>query len=352
LANHLARLTGVNAADPARLEELGLAPPMFTTELSLRGEDNPLRLVGGRPQGSEAGYVQIAGDSQVFVLESAPFEMAFGLGSALFDLPRLDLALSELTRLELQTPGYAASFEREGEAWILADPELDLPVSALTVNAAAGELATWAAADYAGEKAETGLDRAPWTAVAAYEGGARKLSVGGRSALVRGRYVRLNGAETPLVMRQSDVDLVFPPLRDLFDRRLAPLDAADVTRLEVAVGGAETSLTRAKEGWAWAGAPVSEETAAALLEAAAAWQANGVTLQPPSIENYPARITAQSAGGAERVIELSAPMDDVRFTRVNGGPPAYLVLEDAFQALLAALPRGPEPADTPEESNP
>ena len=252
LLNKFANLSATDIEDPAKKAEFGLDDPQYRAEVAVDGADAPVVLVGARPEAGGPGYVQLA-DSEsglIYKVDQFGFDQLFPKGTQLFDLPSLNLNTTEMARITYSTPETEVVLENTDDGWNVAQPAAAIPELEAKLSSIASALAMWRADDYAGNGVDAGLENPAYLVEFTTKDGAQhSLAIGNEAAHSDGRYTRLDGGSEVLVTKALDMDKIFVAPKDLYDRGLFDVLAADVNAVQVSRGEEEYQLARAETGW-------------------------------------------------------------------------------------------------------
>ncbi len=345
LLTALSSLTASDIVDPAKKEEWGLANPAFKLSVGLieEAKDKEVVINGARPDASEDGYVQVAGDADgiVYKLAKYRFEQIFPNGAALFELPSLALDKEAVQRTAVQAEDNFV-LVKDGTEWKVEEPYADLGTDETTLNAVVNALADWKAADYAGAEADAGLDNPT-----------RRVNVTLRSGethtLVLGKdvpgydevYVRIDDNPAVLAMKRSDVERIFVAPEDLYNRVLLDVTAEEVQSISVERADDAFEVARKDDGWTLtvgdAAFPAKGEAVDELAEMLANLQASDILFGQTQLAE-PARATVRFTleDGAQHVLEIGPEQEDASPVTLSGKANVFEVAKLDADALLPA----------------
>jgi hypothetical protein len=253
LLRKLDSLTSNGIVDPSKKAEWGLDPAGFSCVVSFKEEKPEVTIEGGRPESDGDGYVRVATNTEdiVYKLSKYSFNQLWPKGADFFDLPKLQLDAATLDRIEVKEPEGKIVLARKDSAWTVVEPVADLAVQNSTLDTVGRTLAAWKAEDYADSPGGCELD-APQRTVTfkTASGESHTVVVGGKSKYFDGAYARLDGKPEVLAMGKMDVDKVFVPPKNLFDRRLFDFGEEDITSVQVRRKD-DTFLVERKDDNAW-----------------------------------------------------------------------------------------------------
>jgi len=365
LAGAFAPLTSTDIVDPDKLAEWGLENPAFRCVIDVDEKDEDVIIEGGRPDPDGDGYVRVASadSSVVFKLPKWTFEKVFPKGRDIVNLPALSVDKATMTQINLVQPEGTVSLVKTGDEWTISSPSADLKPQTSAITSIANALAAWQPADYADGAEGKGLD-APERTVSfmTASGESHTIAAGSDAAGIAGRYARLDGDGTVLVMSKSDVDRVFVAPSDLYQHAVLDIDDEAIARINVS--RAQDGFTIAKEGDAWTvtvdgqTSPAKADPADDLATAVAEFQIASINFGQADLPT-PAETTVQVVmdDGSEHVLRFGAEQDGKYPVAVSGKAQTFMaealdVLElTPSSASLMEEPEAPaepvEPALTP-----
>ncbi|MBN2308686.1 MAG: DUF4340 domain-containing protein [Candidatus Hydrogenedentes bacterium] len=351
-------LNATTIVDPAKKAEWGLDTPAFGATITIEGQDEPVVLEGGRPTGSDDGYVRVAGAAAdvVYKLSKWQFERVFPKGQDLFQLAGLAVDKQKVDRVELVQPeGNIVLVKGEG-GWTVQEPAVALDVQRNTLDTIANTLAAWQPADYADSAGQTGLDAS--TRRVTFTAGpdeSHTVVFGADSKGIDGVYARLDGSEAVLVMSRSDVDRVLVAPKDLYERTLLDLIEDDVQTVTVARAEDGFQLSRAEGGWKLAVAgeefDADEDAAEAVAQALADLQASDIRFGTADLGADAAMtLTCVALDGTESVFRFGEEAEGVRPLVLSGKDVVFEVASADVAAVAPASEslKKPEPEPEPE----
>lgn len=164
---------------------------------------------------------------------------------------------------------------------------------------------------------------------------------GGRPESSADGYVRLAGAEEPVIYKVSSYNFgkVFPKGSDLFDLQSLSLDKEKVTRIEMELPEAKVVL--AKEAGSWtvlepaADLDVNTTTISTLAGALAGWKASDYT-DSASLGTPVRKVTFTMEDGQAHVLEIGGPSKSIdgNYARLDGGAIVAMTKGDVGKVLV------------------
>ena len=364
LLNKLANLSATDIEDPAKKTEFGLDDPKYRAEVTVEGQEEPVVLVGARPEAGGPGYVQLANAESglIYKVDQYGFDQLFPKGTQLFDLPSLNLNTTDLARITYSTPTTEVVLENTEDGWNVAQPAAAIPELEAKLSSIASALAVWRADDYAGEGVDAGLENPAYTVNFTTKAGEEHtLVVGNEAAHSDGRYTRLDGGEEILVTKALDMDKIFVEPKELYDRGLFDVMAADVNSVQVSRGEEEYALTRTDEGWNLAAGgderPIDAAAVEDMMTALAGLQADDLQFGDAFVlGGVMGSLQFTTEDGAEHQMTAYIAQDDLHPVSVAGKDDVrYLVTSDALESAMPPaetliVEAEPTPApETPED---
>ena len=252
LLSKISNLSATDVVDPEKKDEWKLDPPIYEIRVQLEGETDEIVLEGGRPRVNTNGYMRLAEstDNIVYRVNRYGFEQLFPKGTALFDLPELSFDLEDIERIEYHDAGVMVVLGKKDGDWIVTEPQSDLPPVSRKLTTIASTLASWRAEDYADSQEDTGLDQPERTvSVHMVGGGTHTIDVGSESRHFEGSYAVLTDSDLVLAITNSDVNKIFVPRKDLFERALFDIDEEDIAHITVTHGEETYTLDKDETGW-------------------------------------------------------------------------------------------------------
>lgn len=343
LLNKFANLSATDIEDPAKKTELGLDDPQYRAEVAVEGEEAPVVFVGARPEAGGAGYVQLA-DSEsglIYKIDQYGFDQLFPKGTQLFDLPSLNLNTTEVARITYSTPETEVVLENTDDGWNVVQPAAAIPELEAKLSSIASALAVWRADDYAANGVDAGLENPAYLVeFTTKDGTQHSLAIGNEAAHANGRYTRLDGGEEILVTKALDMDKIFVAPKDLYDRGLFEVIAADISSLQIARGEEAYQLTRADAGWqltvAGEDRPVDEVAAEDLVTALANLQADDLQFGDAfALGGVMGTVQFSTEDGAEHQMTVYIAQDGLHPVSVSGKDGVrYLVPAEEIESAM------------------
>lgn len=369
-------LYAADIVDPSKLAEYGLESPAFKATVKVADQEGETVLEGGRPAGSEDGYVRVAGAKSgvIYKVNKTSFERIFPKGSQFFELSDLTVDSQTIDRIEITQPDGRFVLAKRDGTWGVETPQTTFKPVQSVITTMATTLAGWKPADYAQTMEGRGLDT-PSRSVTftAGPGNAHTVTLGGESQSIEGFYARLDGGDKALVMDKSTVDKIFVAPNTLFERGLLSITAGDINEITVAKGSESFVVARQGETgvnqWSLSsgGAPVPnpnmtdiEDMASALATLQAAEVQIG---QPSSVPDTYATITFKTKDGQERVLTIGTEQGGKHPASLTGVSDGFVIspadaqrltpsLDSLKQASAAATESSSAPDATPTDAAP
>ncbi len=257
LLDALSRITATDVEDPAEKKKLGLDEPPFRCVVTYgkKGKEKTLVLLASRTDPTSDGYIVVEGrEGVVYKVSSYTFDNVFPEASDLLKIPGLKVEDGDVRQLTLGYEKGEVVFKRDEDTWEwrLASPRLGLEFKESTLNRVIQEVTDWKPADYAEVPLEkAGVEKTKRTVTIVMKDGKKYVfKIGVKSKAFDGRYV-LGGKRQELwVMKGSDVDDMYPQLRDLFDLDALNVKTKEILSLAVKRDALDyTVLRRGKEKW-------------------------------------------------------------------------------------------------------
>ena len=360
LAGAFAPLTSTDIVDPEKLAEWGLENPAFRCTIDVDDKDEDVIIEGGRPDPDGDGYVRVASadSSVIFKLPKWTFEKVFPKGRDIVNLPALSVDKATIARIDITQPEGNVSLAMTGDTWTIASPVADLEPQTTAITSIAAALSAWQPADYADSPEGKDLD-APARTVSFMmaSGESHTIVAGADAAGVAGRYARLDGDGTVLVMSKSDVDRVFVAPGDLYQHGVLDIDEEAIARINVS--RAQDGFTLAKQNGAWTitvdgqASPAKAEAADDLAMAIADFQIADINFGQADLPGE-AQTTVQVVmnDGSEHVLRFGAEQDGEYPVGISGKAQTFMAESLDVQELTpssASLMEEPEAPAEPAE---
>lgn len=353
LLQRFTALMANSVADPAKKADWGLEPPAFKTVLSM-DDGKEVVLEGGRPDPAGNGYVRVASAEQdiVYELSKFTFEQVFPKGADLFELQALPLDQTAMQRIEISRPEGRIALNKDGAAWAVAEPALNLNPMQTALSTLASGLATWRPGDYADPGAAT--DEFNTIITISGEDMSHTIALGGDATNIDGVYARIDGSDAVLVMNRTDANKVLLRPRDIFELKLFDFNEDDVTAIEIHDGDSPFSLARNGEKWTLTvDGNVFDADAAKcdeFLYKVAEFQVSDIlaNVAPDSWPQH-ASLTLTLQDGATLRGVFSEEKDGVYYMSAHGKPYTFTLTEMAMAELRSdfAMLRAPQVPLTP-----
>jgi len=251
-------------ADPAKKAELGLDNPPFKLTISMEeGED--ITFVGSRPDKSAmgVGYLMREGAQPelIYELSRFNFEYVFLKAADLYTLPALALDKTAIDRVELNhaTGGRAVLAKTDGK-WAVVEPALGVEADQTKIEALLNSVASLAMQDYA----ETAIASFEHSVTVHAGGTTRTIQAGGKSPVIDGNYVSIDGDPRTYAINTSDYDAIFFDPSSLFAVDAVAFGPDEFLGVHFGQEGKIVAVDREGEGWKVAvdsGTPFAADTA-------------------------------------------------------------------------------------------
>jgi len=348
--NSLNSLRATDVVDPETPGEWGLEEPGFKLTVS-REEEDDLTIEGGRPDPASDGYIRVGGEDAtvVYKLSKFTFEQLFPKGSDLFDLPQLSLAENQIDRIALEAPDGRFVAMKQGDAWTIAEPAVDLPVQTTKLETLAKTVASLQAGDYA-DSAEGPFD----TKLMVQAGGVTKtIQLGGEAESFDGSYAKIDGVDTVVALKKADITKIFLEPNDVFELKVVDLNADGVAGLYVRSG--EHDLKFARDGGMWkleGGGEAASEKVDDFLADLIALEAVDFVVDDETVEGDAAASIGLRVGDDEmRFITIGPEKNGKHRVSKSDGNLTFVVARADVNRLTNQIPAlKPEPAeDTVDE---
>jgi len=337
-----ATLTGNDVVDPSKKADWGLEKPLYSCVISLEGQPD-IRIEGGRPKGTGDGYARLADAKEdlVYTLSSYTFEQIFPKGSELFEMPALSLDRKTLQSIELTAPEGPISLAKEGEAWKVTTPVVDLKAQSTTLDGIASGLAAWKPEDYA--DADPGLGEPK--RIATFKAGdqTHTIKLYTDSKHIDGVYARLDDGNAVLVMKRMDVNKVFVQPKDLFVRTLLDIQENKIAEIHATTPAGAFSLARQEQNWkVTVNGTTSDGAAEActdLAEAVCDLQASDILFGQKELQEPADSVlrVKMSEGGAEHVLTFGPEKEGKRSVKVSGQGQVFVVAQSDVAKLFPSV---------------
>jgi hypothetical protein len=357
LAGAFAPLTSTDIVDPERLGEWGLENPAFRCVIDVEEKDEDVVIEGGRPDPDGDGYVRVASadSSVVFKLPKWTFEKVFPKGRDIVNLPAWSVDNASITQIDITQPAGNVSLTKTGEEWSITNPIADLEQQSTTITSIATALAAWQPADYADSAEGKGLET-PERSVTftTASGESHTIVAGADAASIAGRYARLDGDGTVLVMSKSDVDRVFVAPSGLYQHAVMDVDDESIARINVS--RAEDGYTLNREGDAWtltingASSPADADAADDLAMALADFQIADINFgQADLLAEAPITVQVIMDDGSEHVLRVGAEQDGQYPVAISGKAQTFMADSLDVQEISPSSASLKQEVETPEE---
>lgn len=251
-------------------------------------------------------------------------------------------AAEAVTALRIGPEGKGVALERAGEAWqLLGDPPR--PAEAALAELAARSLCgleSLRGFDAAADISQFGLGSDARTVSATVAGAPRSLRLGDAAPVGEGRYASVGGAVhlvDPAAVAVFDRD----PL-DFRDRRVLPLDPAEVTGLSLRRGDQELSFERRDRWWFLAGEPGWRAETAALDGLVQDLVGLSAAAYGGDVEAPTASVSLQLGGRSAELVFAASTAATTALARGDALPPGFG--DEAVQvdgSFLEQLPSDP-----------
>jgi hypothetical protein len=357
LAGAFAPLTSTDIVDPERLGEWGLENPAFRCVIDVEEKDEDVVIEGGRPDPDGDGYVRVASadSSVVFKLPKWTFEKVFPKGRDIVNLPAWSVDNASITQIDITQPAGNVSLTKSGEEWSIANPIADLDQQSTTITSIATALAAWQPADYADSAQGKGLET-PERSVTftTASGESHTIVAGADAASIAGRYARLDGDGSVLVMSKSDVDRVFVAPSGLYQHAVMDIDDESIARINVS--RADDGYTLNREGDAWtlaingAASPADADAADDLAMALADFQIADINFGQAELPaEAPITVQVIMNDGSEHVLRVGAEQDGQYPVAISGKTQTFMADALDVQEIAPSSASLKQEVETPEE---
>lgn len=344
LLRKLDSVTANGIVDPAKKAEWGLEPAAFSCVVSFKEGKPDVVIEGGRPQGDGDGYIRVASNTEdiVYKFNKYSFNQLWPKGAELFDLPKLQLDAASVDRVEMQEPAGKTVLVKKDGAWSVEEPGADLPVQTSALDGVGRALAAWKAEDYAEDAANTGLDAPTRTVTFSTAAGeSHTVALGNPSQYFDGVYARLDAGPTVLAMGKMDVDKIFVPRKNLYDRKVFDFTEDDIAGVQIERADDSYTIERKDDAWtvtiAGASAEANSSACNDLVTAIAELDAADILFGKSALEGEPAatiRLTLKSGGGA--TVRIGPDQGGTQALAVDGKKQAFAIAAADAQSILPA----------------
>lgn len=249
ILNRMKNMAAQNIVDPAKKAEYGLEPPAFTLALDVEGEDKPVRIHVGKPEGSDNAYLHLpdAEEDVVYDIVNYNFEQLFPKGSELFELGGIQMEKEALMEIEIQQPKGAVHLVKAGEDWAVQTPDIGQDAQGAIVTSLVNAITSWTAEDY------VDVPVGDWTAerfLTVRAGDVvNKLAIGPMSPSGLGWYARVNDGTQTVLLNALDDSKLFVAPRDVVQLSLTQFDETQVKQVMASVE--DTSFTAKQSEGTW-----------------------------------------------------------------------------------------------------
>lgn len=359
LLRKLDSLSANDIVDPAKKADWGLESPTYRCVVSLKEQEEDVVIEGGRPEAGKDGYVRVAAKAEdiVYELSKYNFDPLWPKGSALFDLPKLDLDKDKLERIEVSQPEGNVVLVKKEDKWTVAEPAVDLEVLSTTLDTIARTLAKWKAEDYADSPDGCGLDAPTHTATFTItDVESHTIALGADARHIEGFYARLDDETAVLAMSKTDRDKIFKAPNDLYDRSLFEFDDDDIKAIRLEREGETYEIQRKDDAWdlTVGGATVEADSAAcdALVTRIADLEAKEIVFGKTALEGeLEATITVTRDGDEVDTILIAPKKDGACPMVIQGKGQLFTLSAPDTNAILLAADALKKPEPEPEEED-
>jgi len=353
------RSSATDLVDPATPAEWGLDEPSYKAVIGIDEGDDVI-IEGGRPDPAGSGYIRVDGnENTVYELSKFNFERVFPTGDKLFDLPALALNQDDITRIEITHPGSRVVVVKEGDNWTVAEPKAALDVQKTPINTLVSTAAKWSAADYTTASLEDGAFTRSIRIVAGDT--TRTIQVNGDAEAIDGAYARLDGVDTTLAMKQSDMDKLLLEPRDVYVRTVLEFNEGQVKKLNVRRGDGVFTVTKADGDWQvnlpdGASYTADGEAVDDLVSTLSEFQVSDIRTDIQEVAWAPeVSVSVLTEAGQQTNLSIGPAEDGVHQASVTGKPNIFEVEVEEVAALVEEIDSAkakPEGAEEVEEAAP
>lgn len=222
LLNLLSTLKATDIVDPAKAAEWGIETPAFTSTITVDGQEFVLE--GGCPESGTDGYVRIQGKADVvYKLPAMSFEKAFGKGSDLFELTKLDVNRDDIKRIEVKAASGDYVLAKKDETWSVESPKDGKELNTAAIDGVVNAVSALKATDYADSATDKGLDKPSPSIVVTAGDKTHNIAFGDKAGCV-GTYARFAADGPAVVVSQADIDRIFVDPKGFFQSEAAPAE--------------------------------------------------------------------------------------------------------------------------------
>ncbi len=195
----LNRFNALDVVDPEKIDEYGFDPPEFALEIGLDGGTNRVLQIGSEvPETTGERYVRVLDGENVFKAAKWALKNAVRRGRDLFELAPFTLDREKVQSLAIAYPEGKGilRFERNGDEWLLVQPELGLKPLKSSVDGAVGQAASIRPEDFVTKEGfDGGVDRSKGAFTIVLDDGTEKTLVFGDTVPVQdpARFARWEG---------------------------------------------------------------------------------------------------------------------------------------------------------------
>ena len=222
LLNFLSTLKATDIVDPATAAEWGLETPAFTSTITVDGQEFVLE--GGCPESAADGYVRVKGKTDVFYkLPATSFEKAFGKGSDLFELAKLDAKREDMKRIEVKSPTGNYVLTKKDETWAVESPKAGKEANTAAIDGVVNAVASLKASDYADSSSDKGLEK-PSQSITVTAGDKTHTVAFGNKAGCVGVYARFASDGPAVIVNPADISRIYIDPKGFVQSEAAPAE--------------------------------------------------------------------------------------------------------------------------------
>lgn len=335
ILSKLANLNGTDIVDPSKKADWNLESPEYSCTVTVEGETGPVVIEGGRSADNTTGYLRVASNEQdiVYSISKYNFEQLFPKGSALFTLPALSLASTDVATIEYTLEGETVKMARTEDEWAVVEPESTLPLVTSTPSSIASALARWRAEDYADSDDTGDLEGQPRTIqFTMSDGSAHSIAIGNPSKNFDGFYVNFDDSGRVLATSKAEITKLFVPAKNLFDRSMLDEDRDEISAIQVTRADGTGTYALRRENGEWkveSGGEVNNADGALVydfVETLSDLSAEdiGFGADPATLVPW-ATVSFTSGEGAQQELIIAAKADEVHAAVLTGNANVFLL---------------------------
>jgi hypothetical protein len=345
-------------ADPAKKAELGLDNPPFKLTISMQeGED--ITFVGSRPDTSATGvgYLMREGAQPelIYELSRFNFEYVFLKAADLYTLPGVTLDKTAIDRVELNhAQGGRSVLAKADGKWTVVEPALGVKAEQTKIDALLNSVASLAMQDYA-ETAVASFEHS----VTVHAGGTtRTLQAGGKSPVMDGYYVTMDGDPRTYAINTSDYEAVFFDPSTLFAVDAVTFGPDEFLGVHFGKDGKIVAVDREGEGWnvtVDGGTPFPGDTARieSMIDVLDRLPMDGLYTGAMTADWTPfLTISVRAQDGRSHLLNIGPADGDIHPVKLDGRDILFKMTKDSANLLqfhfdnVQQQPKPPAPAET------